>query len=244
MILIVGILMLSLTSAVECWGEAEINTEIQLIQKCPSCSFVNLTSISYPNGTIFLNEEMTQNGINFNYTLPDSSQTGKLSYGVIGDKNGISPPEEQTLCIELSPTGRTIEKPEASFYFAMLFFIFLLFVFFLIIAIKSPYENKKEMTREGEAVTGITVSKYVKLISAWISFGLFLWLITIISGMANNYIFFEGLKNMISNLLRFLNILAVGVNWGMSLFLFWIIWKDIILNKKIIKNGKALLKEL
>lgn len=240
-ILILGIFLLSFASSLECWNEAETNTEIQLIQKCPSCSYVNLTSISYPNGTIFLNEEMTKQGINFNYTLPDSSQTGKLSYGVIGDKDGADPPEEQTLCIELSPTGRTLEKPEANFYFIILFLVLLLLGLFVTITIMTPFENKKELTRDGWAIVEVTKSKYMKLIALWISYGLFLLFVTMINGISNNYIFFEGARNIISNLQSFLSVLGWVINIAMLAVLFWLTWNDIVLNKTILKEGKKLL---
>jgi len=100
--------LISLTSAIDCWGEFEQNTEIVLIQKCPSCSYVNITSITYPDGTTFLNDEMVQTGINFNYSLPDSSQIGIISYGTIGDKNGADPPYYEDLCIEITPSGKSI----------------------------------------------------------------------------------------------------------------------------------------
>ncbi len=107
MFLFVGMFLMGSVSGLECWwDEAQQYSNIQLQQRCPSCSYVNITSITYPNGTVFLNELMQQNGTNFNYSLPDSSQIGKVIYSVIGDKNSASPPQEQTLCIE-------IESPSA-----------------------------------------------------------------------------------------------------------------------------------
>lgn len=246
LVLLIIFPMVSSIEESDCWKTPKKNTEIQLIQKCPSCSFVNLTSISYPNGTdiLNLNEEMTKTGVNFNYTLPDSSQIGFVSYGVIGDKDGANPPEEQTLCVFINPTGAVLQKPESSFYFVMLFVILILFSLFLVIGIKMPFENRKEQTRDGMAITKVTYSKYVKLVSLWISYGFFVWFMTIISSMANNYIFFEGVKNMMSNLSLYINILGWGINVAMVSLLIWLTWKDIILNKTIIKNGKALLNEL
>ncbi len=143
-----------------------------------------------------------------------------------------------------TPTGLIIGKPEASLYFIIVFSILLLFAFFLTIGIVTPFGNKKEETREGTAIIGISPKKYLKVISLWIAYGLFLWFIVIISGIANNYIFFEGLRGMIFSLSLYLNILGYGINIFMVFLLLWMTWKDIVLNKKIINQGKVLLNEL
>jgi len=242
--LLLGILLVNNASALDCWQTFEQDTKIELIQKCPSCSYVNITSISYPNGTIFFNELMTKTDTNFNYTLPDSSQRGRVLYSTIGDKNGANPPLLEDLCIEITKTGSIIRKPESNFYFAIMFAILLLFAMFLTIFILTPFENKKELTREGMAITKITSGKYVKLISLWIAYGFFLWFITIINGISNNYIFFEGLRSMITNLHTFLSLIAYGLNTFMVFFLILLTWKDILWNKDIRDQGRALLKEL
>jgi len=102
-ILTMFVLMFSFTSALDCFETFEQNTEIELIQKCPSCSYVNITAITYPNGTVFMNEAMTQTGTNFYYNLTDTSQTGKITYTTIGDKEGSVQYED--LCIEINLTG-------------------------------------------------------------------------------------------------------------------------------------------
>ena len=156
-----------------------------------------------------------------------------------GDFGGFA-----SLSFQVTPTGSIIEKPEASFYFIIVFSILLLFAFFLTIGIVTPFGNKKEETREGTAITGIRLKKYLKVISLWIAYGFFLWFIVIISGIANNYIAFEGLRGMIFSLSLYLNTLGYGVNIFVVFLLLWMTWKDIVLNKKIINQGKVLLSEL
>ena len=110
-ILIMGMFLFSLVSASEelhCWRDAKQGTDIQLIQKCDTCTFNNVTSITYKNGTNqIINEAMTKEGIEYNYTLPDNTQLGKLIYSTIGDKDGASPPKQQTLCINITPSGNS-----------------------------------------------------------------------------------------------------------------------------------------
>ncbi len=243
-ILLLGIFLISFTSSLECWSIAKQNTEIQLIQKCPSCSYTNLTSISYPNGTVFLNEAMQKNDITFNFTLPDSSQEGRVSYGVIGDKNGISPPQEETLCIEITRTGDFINISESIIYIIILISVAFLFVVFLWLAIITPYENLGEMSSDGPVIIKITKTKYVKIMAAWFSYGLLLTFVTVLTGMINNYVQFEEMKELFTNTYIFLTTLGYGVSLAVIVLLFWNTWNDIILNKKILEGGKALLREL
>lgn len=233
------LLLVNLTSSLECWGEFKINTEIQLIQKCPSCSYSNLTSISYPNGTVFLNEEMQKTGINFNYTLPDSSQQGIISYGVIGDKNGISPPKEETLCIEITPTGNSIDTGESLIYIWILIILGILSSLGIYLSTIIPYKNIEEETRNGKIIRAITLTKYMKLIAIWITSGIVLIFLTILTGMINNYVQFIEIKSLFTNIYTFLRILAYGLSTTIIWLLFINFWKDLLWNKQIREHGKA-----
>ncbi len=247
-ILLLGIFLISFGAAEgaaeDCLGVFKQDTSIQLTQKCPSCSYVNITSITYPNGTIFLNEVMEKTGINFNFTLPDSSQEGKISYGVIGDKNGADPPKYEDLCIQITKSGSFIETGESIMYIIILIFIMIFLGMGLYVAIITPYQNLGEMTDDGPIITKVTKTKYVKIFAIWFSYGLLLTFITILTGMINNYIQFEGMKNLFTNTYIFLTVLGYGVSVTAIVLIIWNVWKDIILNKKILEGGKALLKEL
>ena len=51
------------------------NECISLPQECSSCSYVNITSIQYPNMTrIFINSAMTKQGVSFDYNYCNTSQ--------------------------------------------------------------------------------------------------------------------------------------------------------------------------
>lgn len=240
-ILLLGIFLINLSSAIDCWGTFKQNTEIQLIQKCPSCSYVNITSITYPNGTVFLNEEMTKSETNFNFTLPDSSQEGIISYSTIGDKNGASPPNYEDLCIEITRTGSSVETGESIMYIAILIFILLFLGITLYIAIETPYDNIMENSRHGKIVTRVTKSKYVKLVAIWFSYGLLLMFVTVLTGMTNNYIQFSEMKGMFTSIYFFLLFGGYGVSTGIIWLIFYNAWKDIILNKNILSAGKAVM---
>lgn len=239
-ILVVFLLILLLanfTSSITCWAVAEQNSEIQLIQKCPSCSYSNITSISYPNGTVFLNEEMEQNGINFNYTLPDSSQTGTISYGTIGDKNGISPPKEETLCIEITKTGTILKTGESLLYFILAFGVFLLFVLSFFFMITTPYEN--EVNQKG-AVIKITKLKYVKLGLILLTWVLFTWFLNILIGLSDNFVNLTMYYGFFGFIFQTMNNLALPLGLVILVISFFEIIRDADLYGNIKKLGSAL----
>lgn len=103
--LMMFVFMFSFTSALTCHDTVQVDTAIELIQKCPTCTYVNITTIDYPNGTVFINDAMSakSNGVDYNYTLPDASQVGTITYTTIGDKDGREQIED--LCIEITRTG-------------------------------------------------------------------------------------------------------------------------------------------
>ncbi|KKN21511.1 hypothetical protein LCGC14_0924760 [marine sediment metagenome] len=241
LILLLGMFLISSISAIDDQGTGTQGQNFTLVQTCDDATYITLSTLQFPNRSVLsINTNMTSIGggaFQFNFTNI-----------VLGrhDVTGISDGCTKTFAtfFEVTPTGSIIEKPEASFYFIIVFSVLLLFALFLTIGIVTPFGNKKEETREGTAITGISLKKYLKVISLWIAYGFFLWFIVIISGIANNYIFFEGLRGMIFSLSLYLNTLGYGVNIFVVFLLLWMTWKDIVLNKKIINQGKVLLSEL
>lgn len=231
-----------ITSAAECPETFKQNTDIELIQKCPSCSFVNITSITYPNGTVFLNEEMQKMGINFNFSLPDSSQEGKISYGTIGDKNNVSPPDFEELGIFITPSGNCIDTGESLMYILILVLLVILTSLGIYFSFIIPYENFWDYTSKGKVILAVTKTKYMKLIMIWVTSGVFLVFLTILTGMINNYVQFTEIKGLFTNIYVFLRILGYGLSVTIMWLLFLNFWKDILLNKEIIKHGKAFVK--
>jgi hypothetical protein len=62
---------------------------IKLIQVCDNCTFVNITSIQYPNSTdALINVEMTKAGTLYNYSFCDTNNLGRYIVTGFGDLNG------------------------------------------------------------------------------------------------------------------------------------------------------------
>lgn len=62
---------------------------VELIQTCASCSYVNFTSVKYPDSTKALgNVEAQKQGSEYNYTFCQTSQLGQYIVNGIGDVDG------------------------------------------------------------------------------------------------------------------------------------------------------------
>ncbi len=87
--LILGIFLISLVSATSI-GTFKQDNCISLHQICDNCTYVNLTSIKYPNSTIQnINQLMTKIGVDYNYTFCSTSALGYYFYNVCGDKDEV-----------------------------------------------------------------------------------------------------------------------------------------------------------
>jgi hypothetical protein len=106
--LILSMFLIGLVSAVDCGdnnlGTFKSGTEMSLRQTCDTCTYVTLSSITYPDSTtINIDENMTKTGIEYNYTFTNSSTTGGYYYSVFGDKDGTISTE--VFCFEITPSG-------------------------------------------------------------------------------------------------------------------------------------------
>lgn len=210
------------------------------IKTISNSSSINISSINYPNTTTAIsNQVMTKVGQTFNFTFCDTQTLGVYTYDYF-DAEGFGFVND----FLITPIGDSIDTGSSILYIIIIFAILILFIFFALIAINTPFDNIGEMTRDGFVITQVTKTKYVKLVATWISAGLFMWLITIVSGIANNYIKFDQLVSMTTNLYLFLNTAFYGISAGIIWLLFWYGWKDIILNKTILEEGKAILNSL
>lgn len=106
LILFVGMFLISLASADGTLGTFKLNDCISLYQYCDTCTYVNLTTVQFPNGTIqTINNAMTKTDVDYNYTYCDTSTIGTYYYTVKGDKGGIVNTER--ISFEVTPSGFT-----------------------------------------------------------------------------------------------------------------------------------------
>lgn len=119
LILFIGMALVSMVSAANPCGNdnyfldfVEKSSTISLYQRCSNCTYVNITQIKYPNGSIStINEAMTKNDVDYNYTFTKTQDLDCYSYTIKGDKNGIISTE--TIDFKVTPSGQDFDEGQA-----------------------------------------------------------------------------------------------------------------------------------
>jgi len=89
---------------------------IDLYNYCPSCSYINITAIKYPNGTWeTMNVNATKVGNNYIYNFCRTAQIGEYKYTNCGDKDGVE--ECENIIFNSTPSGF---EGTMGFYFLIL----------------------------------------------------------------------------------------------------------------------------
>lgn len=232
------VLFFSLTTA-SFIGEFPQNKNFEIRNYCSSadCTYMNLTQITYPNGSIlFLNEAMTKQGQGFNYTW-FADAIGDYSFITCANPQGEEYCEEDTF--KISRSGKSLQQGEFGIYFTLLlgnFFILCLLVYG---SFKFRYGNFFD--NEGDMIQ-VAKSKYPKIFCIWFSYVALLSLLTLVSSGVLNYIGLDSTKNFIMTLYLLVQALSPAVNIGMGAWLTIALWKDILYNREIKQFGKVVME--
>jgi len=106
MLILLGVFLISFVSAEGDIGIVKQHGCIDIYNYCPTCSYINITAIQYPNGSInTMNLAMTKTDNNYVYEFCDTSLIGGYSYTTCGDKDGTETCEDITF--EVTPSGFT-----------------------------------------------------------------------------------------------------------------------------------------
>lgn len=117
LLFLVTILMISSVLAVENLGTFKINDCIELIQTCSNCSYVNVTSVKYPNSVQALgNVAMTKNGTLYTYNFCSANFSGTYIVSGVGDVDGLDSVFAYTF--EVTTTGM-----DSIFIFLIIFLV-------------------------------------------------------------------------------------------------------------------------
>ena len=163
---ILSILLINLTNASIELGTFKKNDCIQLQQTCDNCTYVNLTSITYPNSTLsYINSLMTKSGVKYNYSFCNTTLLGHYLYSVQGDRNGIISVEEGNF--DITYTGDSLNTQKSILYVALLFV--LLFFFILIIYFSGKLPSSEVRSDSGELldINGLKYIGSVLIFADW-----------------------------------------------------------------------------
>ncbi len=203
-------------------------------------SSVNISTISFVNGsTAVSNQEMTKVGSTFNFSFCQTQEDGVYNYDYFDAEGNVFVND-----FLINKNGTSVNTGESMMYIWILIFIFIFMCGFIFLSIVIPFSNETKNTKRGISIIRVTKTKYLKLMSIWFSYGLLLMFVTVVTGMTNNYIQFSAMKEMFTRIYLFLVVVGYGFSTGMIWFIFINVWHDIILNKKILSQGQAFLRDL
>ena len=180
--LILGMFMISLGSAISELQPVAPGECIDLFQYCDDCTYVNLTAIIYPESPAdtSLNEEMTKTNQNFNYTFCNTTELGKHSYIVCGDKFGSYKCEE--INFEVTPSGKSGAANTVFFVLVLILLYGLTLLFFFKREIElAPFVALTGMAlgflglymiRNGIIIFRDSLTNYISYVTIFVGFGL------------------------------------------------------------------------
>lgn len=132
LILILGMFLISFANA-EVIGTFKQGQEMQITNYCSTadCTSAKLSSIKYPNGTIiYLDESMTKNGNEFNYTYTPS-ELGEYYFTTCSNPNGVDVCEMDSFIV--NPKGISFNPEEVKFNVSSIYFLAIFgFIFILL----------------------------------------------------------------------------------------------------------------
>jgi len=135
MFLILTVSQLGFVNADGSLGTFKQSDCIELYQYCNNCTYVNLTRVQYPNGTIItINSVMEKDDVDYNYTYCNTSDLGIYYYTVKGDKDGEVNTERMSF--EITPTGKDFGEKDSISALGILFGALIVAFLFMFIGFK------------------------------------------------------------------------------------------------------------
>ena len=122
---------------IESLGIFQQHSCIELLQSCSNCTYINISSVIYPNSSQALGQvAMTKIGTKYNYTSCEvSSETGTYIVNGFGDVDGII--TVFAYDYEVTPSGSQINSGKSIGLFGSVILMIIISSVFLIIAFKS-----------------------------------------------------------------------------------------------------------
>jgi len=189
-ILLVGVLLVGLLPLITAGnlGTFKQGHCVSLHQVCRNCTYVNITSIKFPNGTLRnLNEDMTGSDEDYNYTFCDTSLIGSYKYNTCGDLDGDVACEN--IDFEITQTGSILSTSQGIVY--LVFFIILIFAFVgcLYGALRIPWKHPRDITNR---IIDINDSRYLKIVFYFFSYIILMFIFGLARAMTYDFLFLQG----------------------------------------------------
>ncbi len=161
LILLLGLFLISFTSAIQTLGIFRQGDCIDLVQTCSNCTYNNISTIitESENPTVYLiNNTMSREDTYYNYTFCNTTLLGEYIVNGFGDPDG-----EKTIWnydLEITPGGFKSTSAQSILYIGLLaILVFVIFASFFAMNLL-PTSNTKD--EEGK-ILSINYLKYLRL---------------------------------------------------------------------------------
>lgn len=178
----------SINAEVQTLGTFIVDSNINLIQVCDNCTYVNLTSVKLPNSTIIsYNINMTEVQSTYNFTFTQTDTLGNYIYTTCGDPDGVF--TCSSINFEVTNSGSIISTGESIIY--IIFTIMILFTFLICLwgAVTIPFKN--QVNAEGKIVS-VNDLKYLKIFLIVVCYLLLFFIFGITRSITANFLFLNG----------------------------------------------------
>jgi len=165
--LIFGILLISMIGMVsaENIGTSKLGDDVEVTNYCSTgtCTYMNLSSIKYPNGTmLYLNLQMTKTNQDFNYTFSNANIIGDYTFITCGNPDGVAFCEDDEFTV--SASGDKINSSQGFILLAMVGLIGLFF------GLGRVFSEKKWKIKMGfdiiALLIGVVLTNSIRIIAA------------------------------------------------------------------------------
>lgn len=175
------------------FGISKQNFPAKLIIQCDNCTYMNITSITYPNKTIAQsNLRTTKSGTEYNYTFTLTNLVGDYVIRYEGDLDGITTTGAGLLLV--TPNGDIVDTGSGIMYLVILLFLVTFFGFMGYFGITLPWKNETDL--EGDYMVKVQWQKYLKLFCISFGYVLLMAILYIMYNLSSAYLSLESIPKM------------------------------------------------
>ena len=179
--LIITLFLVTIVNAeIETLGTFKKNECVELIQTCSNCTFSNLTSVIYPNGTNNgLGLLMTKSGLEYNYTYCNTTNLGNYIVNGYSDVDGVD--TVWAYDFDVTYLGKQLDSGQSILYVGFLGLLILIFFLNFYGMGYLPSRNQKD---EQGRIMSVNYLKYFRNVLWMTGYFLFIGIVYISSNLA------------------------------------------------------------
>lgn len=188
-------------------GNFQQHTCVNLVQTCANCTYVNITSVLYPNSTQAIGETvMSKSGTVYSYSFCNTTSLGQYIVNGKGDNDGET--EVWVYDFEVTPTGKNLASGEGIVYLIMLIALTIVFVFSFYASIKISWKNERNNYDE---IIQINWKKYLKMFAIVITYMTLIFITYFAQSLSYTFLNIRGVSLFFGFFFRLLMILILPV---------------------------------